>query len=36
MNEGEEQSMSGNCDHNCEGCAQTCEDRNSVPDLKAT
>ena len=35
MNEGEEQTMSENCDHNCEGCAQTCEDRESAPDLKA-
>lgn len=27
--------MSENCDHNCEGCAQTCEDRKKEPDLKA-
>ncbi len=27
--------MSEQCDHNCEGCAQTCEDRKKEPDLRA-
>ena len=27
--------MSDQCDHNCEGCAQTCEDRKKEPDLLA-